>query len=135
MSAAEPFFDSNVILYLVSADRRKAERAEDLLADGGVVSVQVLNEFVAVARRKYRIDWGRIGEVTSAVRAVCRVEPVTLAMHDLALSIAQRHGFGFYDCLILAAAIKVGAQTIFTEDMQHGQRIERLTIRNPFAEL
>lgn len=133
MSAGEAFFDSNVVLYLVSGDSRKAERAEDAMAGGGAVSVQVLNEFVAVARRKYHMDWERIRAVTSAVRKTCHVEPLTLEMHDLGLRLAQRYHFRFYDCLIIAAAITVGCDTLYSEDLRDGQRIEGVTIRNPFA--
>ena len=135
MSAAEPFFDSNVLLYLVSGDHPKAERAEDVMAGGGSVSVQALNEFVAVARRKYNVDWKRIRAVTSGVRATCRVNPLTLEVHDLGLRLAERYHFRFYDCLIIAAAITSGCGTLYSEDLRDGQRIERLTIRNPFAGL
>jgi predicted nucleic acid-binding protein len=129
---AESFFDSNVILYLVSAEPEKATRAEDLLSDGGVISVQVLNEFVSVARRKYSIDWARILDVTSAVRTVCRVEPVTLAIHDMGVRIAQRYRFGIYDGTIIAAALDAGCDVLFSEDLQDGQQIDQITIRNPF---
>ena len=57
MSAADAFFDTNVVLYLFSADAAKADRAEALLAAGGLISVQVLNEFAAVARHKLGMTW------------------------------------------------------------------------------
>lgn len=79
---AKPFFDTNVLLYLLSGDAAKADRAEELLAGGGVVSVQVLNEFAAVARRKAKMEWPDIRSTLNAVRAACRVLPVTLELHD-----------------------------------------------------
>ena len=81
MSGGEDFFDTNVLLYLLSADTTKADRAEELLAIGGTISVQVLNEFVAVASRKLRMSWIEVREVLAQIRAVCAVEPVTVETH------------------------------------------------------
>jgi len=133
MIAAEPFFDSNVILYLISDDRSKAQRAEDLLAEGGIVSVQVLNEIAFVALRKKRVGWKAVRELLSTVRDVCRVEPVSLAIHEHGLDIAERYGFAPFDSMIVAAAVEAGCATLFSEDMHHGQRIEGTTIKNPFV--
>jgi predicted nucleic acid-binding protein len=77
MSAAEAFFDTNVVLYLLSGDTAKADRAEELLAMGGAISSQVLNEFASVARRKLGMAWDDIREVLAQVRVVCAVEAVT----------------------------------------------------------
>ena len=134
MSGGEDFFDTNVLLYLLSADTAKADRAEELLAVGGTISVQVLNEFVAVASRKLRMPWTEIREVLAQIRAVCAVEPITIETHDRALQIAERYGLSIYDSLIVAAALMAGCKALHSEDMQDGQVIERqLTIRNPFA--
>ena len=134
MSAGEDFFDTNVVLYLLSADTAKADRAEELLALGGTISVQVLNEFAAVASRKLRMSWTDIREVLAQVRAVCAVEPLTLETHERALRIAERYRLSIYDALIVAAALLAKCQTLHSEDMQDGQVVERqLTIRNPFA--
>jgi predicted nucleic acid-binding protein len=74
MNGGEDFFDTNVVLYLLSADAAKADRAEELIASGGIISVQVLNEFVAVASRKLRMPWSEIREVLSQLRTVCSIE-------------------------------------------------------------
>jgi predicted nucleic acid-binding protein len=133
MSVAEAFFDTNVLLYLVSADTRKADIAETTIAGGGHLSVQVLNEFVSVARRKAGLDWREIDDVLGSVRQVCRVHPLTAETHDAARSLAQNHGLSFYDALIVASALLAGCDVLFTEDMQHGQRFDRaLQVRNPF---
>ena len=130
MSGGEDFFDTNVVLYLLSADPAKADRAEELLAMGGTISVQVLNEFVAVASRKLRMPQTEVREILDQV---CAVEPMTIETHERALNIAERHGLSIYDALIVAAALLAGCTTLFSEDMQHGQVIDRqLTIRNPF---
>jgi predicted nucleic acid-binding protein len=134
MGAGEDFFDTNVVLYLLSADTAKADRAEELLALGGTISVQVLNEFAAVASRRLRMSWTEIREVLAQVRAVCAVEPLTLETHERALRIAERYRLSIYDALIVAAALLAKCQTLHSEDMQDGQVVERqLTIRNPFA--
>ena len=104
MGRADPFLDTNVLLYLLSGDPAKADRAEELLAGGGTVSAQVLNEFVAVARRKLAMPWPEVREVLATVRAVCAVEPVSEATHELGVAVAERYGFSIYDGLIVAAA-------------------------------
>ncbi|MFO1219730.1 MAG: PIN domain-containing protein [Burkholderiaceae bacterium] len=134
MSGGEDFFDTNVVLYLLSADTAKADRAEELLAHGGTISVQILNEFVAVASRKLRMSLTEIREILAQIRAVCAVEPMTIETHERALHIAERHGLSIYDALIVSAALLAGCKTLHSEDLQDGQVIERqLTIRNPFA--
>ena len=136
MSAADVFFDTNVVLYLLSGDAAKADRAEELLAIGGSISVQVLNEFASVALRKLRMSWAEIREVLAQVRAVCPVETMSLATHDRAVVVAERYGLSMYDALIVAAALLVGCKTLYSEDMQDGQVIERqLTICNPFKNI
>jgi predicted nucleic acid-binding protein len=133
MSAADRvFIDTNVIVYLLSADRTKADRAEAVLAAGGVVSVQVLNEFVAVARRKLALDWPDVREVLTAVRANCEVAALTAAIHDRALAIAEAAGLHIYDAAIIAAAAENGCTTLCSEDLSHGQRIDGVRIVNPF---
>jgi len=133
MSGVEPFFDTNVVLYLFSADAAKADRAEALLAEGGVVSVQVLNELASVARRKLAMAWSDVGEMLTQVRAVCRVEALTVETHSRGVAIAERHNLSIYDAMILASALDAGCSVIYTEDLQDGQVMDsRLTIRNPF---
>lgn len=134
MSGADSFFDTDVILYLFSSDAGKADTAEALLATGGVVSVQILNELTSVARRKLNMSWQEVGEILAQIRALCRVEPLTIAMHTRGIEIAERYEFSIYDAMILAAALEAGCPTVYTEDLQNGQVIAGgLTIRNPFV--
>lgn len=133
MTAAEVFFDTNVVFYLLSEDAAKADRAEELLAAGGRVSVQVLNEFAAVASRKLGMGWTDIGAILTQVRAVCPVEPLSIETHERGLAIAARYGLSVYDAMIVASALLAGCKELFSEDLQHGQIFERqLTVRNPF---
>jgi predicted nucleic acid-binding protein len=133
MKGAESFFDTNVLLYLLSSDSAKADQAEALLAAGGVVSVQVLNEFASVAFRKLAMNIPDIQSILSTVRAVCVVKTLDVETHELGLDVAKRYGFSIYDSMIVAAALRAQCTTLCTEDLQQGQVIDRLTIRNPFA--
>lgn len=133
MSGAESFFDTSVLLYLLSSESQKANRAEELLEQAGIISVQVLNEFTAVASRKLKMPLAEIREVLSTVRGICRTDPLTTEEHDRAHEIAQRYGFSFYDSVIVASALRAGCKTLYSEDLQHGQIIERqLKVVNPF---
>ena len=133
MVAAEVFFDTNVLLYLLSADSAKADTAEALAANGGVISVQVLNEFASVGLRKLAMPLGEVREVLSTIRAVCEVLPIDIETHDLALELVERYQLGMYDALIVAAALQANCAVLYTEDLQHGQKFGGLSIRNPFA--
>lgn len=134
MNGGDDFFDTHVVLHLLSADTAKADRPEELLARAGAISVQLLNEFVAVASRKLRMPLIEVRGVLAQVRAVCAVEPMTIETHERALHIAERYGLAFCDALVVSAALLAGCKTLHSEDMQDGQVIERqLTIRNPFA--
>jgi predicted nucleic acid-binding protein len=133
MSGADAFFDTSVLLYLLSANPRKADRVEALLADGGTISVQVLNEFAAVAHRKRALSWSEVRDTLSVIRAACVTHPLSEEVHDRGVDIAERYGFSFYDATIVAAARVAGCRTLLSEDLQHAQVIDRtLTVRNPF---
>lgn len=132
MPATDRFLDTNILLYLLSEDRAKADRAEALLAQGGVISVQVLNEFAAVARRKLRMEWDEIDEILATFRQLLTVVPLTVETHLAGLKIARETGYAIYDSMILAAAGGAGAARLISEDMQHGQAVGGVTIENPF---
>lgn len=129
----KPFFDTNVLLYLLSADRTKADRAEELLGGGGTVSVQVLNEFAAMASRKLGMPWAEIEQVLGAVRAICSVEALTVETHERGIELAQRHRLSLYDAMIASSALLAGCTILYTEDMQDGMLLEKqLRVSNPF---
>jgi len=133
MSEARDFFDTSVLLYLLSEDFHKADRVEHLLAERGSISVQVLNEFAAVALRELRMPLGDVREILDTVRAVCRVEAVTVATHDRGLAIHERYRFSLYDSILVSSALIVGAEMLYSEDLQHGQVIDgQLQVVNPF---
>ncbi len=134
MRGADAFFDTNVVLYLLSADAEKADRAEEAMAGGGRLSVQVLNEVANVARRKLGFSWSEVRDLTTQLRAACHIEPLTVETHERGLQIAASLGVSVYDGMIVASALLAGCTTLFTEDLQDGRIVEnKLTIRNPFA--
>lgn len=128
------FLDSNVLIYAFTSDPR-SDRALKLLAGDCITSVQGLNEFANVGRRKLGMDWTELNLALASLRAVLRaVTPLDLETHDRALELAQRHNLAFFDALIVAAALLAGSATLWSEDMQHGMVIDaRLRIANPFA--
>jgi predicted nucleic acid-binding protein len=133
MAAARPFLDSNVLLYLFSADAAKADRAETLLEAGGHVNVQVLNEITNVARRKMAMPWPEVDDALAVIRSLCTAEPLTLDVHDRGRAVAQRHGLSVWDSMIVAAALVAGCDILYSEDMHDGLRIDgQLRIVNPF---
>ena len=128
------FFDSNVLLYLLSADVTKANRAESFLAEGGVISVQVLNEFASVAARKLGMPITEIQALLKDIRRFCKVVPLDVETHEHGLALMDRYGFSLYDAMIAASAIEANCSTLWSEDFQDGLRVEGvLTIRNPFT--
>ncbi len=129
---SRPFIDSNVILYLLSGDPIKADRAEMILGEGGVISVQVLNEIVSVCMRKLKMTWEEIDYILLVVKSACAVVPLTLEAHEKAVEVSKRYQVSFYDSLICAAALLAGTKIILSEDMQDGMNIDGLTIKNPF---
>lgn len=130
--AKRAFFDTNVVVYLMSGDAAKGGKAESLIAKGGIISVQVLNEFTSVAQRKLALTWSEIQEVVEALKANLDVVPLTLSVHERALALSSAHELNIYDASILAAALESGCDTVLSEDMQHGQKFAALRFENPF---
>lgn len=127
------FIDTNVLIY-AHASGEKSEMARQAILAGGVISVQVLNEFASVLRRKFRLEWAVIADALADVRtALGPVRPIDVETHVRALALSRSYGFNFYDALIVASALAAGCDTLLTEDLQAGQRVEGLTIVNPFA--
>lgn len=127
------FFDTNVLVYFASDDVSKADRAEAIVAGGGSISVQVLNELANVARRKMQMSWDETYALLNTLRGLLTVHPITVETHDAGLQIAERYGLSIYDAMIAASALHAGCDTLWSEDMQHGMKLdEGLRIANPF---
>jgi predicted nucleic acid-binding protein len=128
------FLDTNVLIYAVAKNDPRASKAEALLAGGSIISIQSLNEFVSVARRKLGMPWKQINEFVDLICVLCpNPVPISLNTHKGAVAIAQKYGYSVYDALIVSAALESSCETLYSEDLQEGQIINRqLTIRNPF---
>jgi predicted nucleic acid-binding protein len=131
---AKEFLDTNIFIYAFSTDPRAAV-AERLLSKGCVTSVQALNEFANVARRKLAMSWAEVNEALDVIRTLCpTILPMDIDIHADALVLAERDGLAVFDSLMLAAALRADCGIFWSEDLQHGREIDgRLRIVNPFA--
>jgi predicted nucleic acid-binding protein len=132
--SASAFFDTNIFVYAVVQDEPRSQQAEELIAEGGTVSVQVLYEFADVARRKAKMPWDEVRFAIENIKALCPdPPPITIDTHKEALAIAEKYGYRIYDALIVASALEARCTILYSEDMRDGQVIDKtLTIRNPF---
>ena len=126
------FIDTNVLVYLASANAAKADRAEATVAGGGAISVQVLNELANVARRKMRMSWDETRAFLHTLRDLLTVHPLTVEVHETGVALAERYGLSIYDAMIAASALHAGCDTLWSEDMHDGLTIDGLRIVNPF---
>jgi predicted nucleic acid-binding protein len=127
------FLDSNVLLCLLSANAGKADTAEALLTQAPTISVQVLSEITSVCLHKLKMPWSEITDLLQAVKATCRIVPLTVETHAQAVRVARQHHVSFYDAHIVATAIASGASTLMSEDMHEGLIVQGVRVQNPFA--
>lgn len=139
--SAEAFIDTNVFIYQLEAtDARKAAIADRLIGEAvesgsACISFQVAQECLNTVLRKAEIPLDVAGArryFEAVLEPLLRVT-ATSALYHRSLDITTRYGFHFYDALIVAAALEAGCRRLYSEDLQHGQRIEGLAIENPFA--
>jgi predicted nucleic acid-binding protein len=128
------FFDTNVLLYIASGDPTKADRAEELIGEGGIISVQVLNEITNVARRTMGMSWTETRAFLTMMRGLLPVQPLTIDIQETGLALAERYGLSTWDAMIAASALHADCDTLWSEDMQDGMALyDRLRIINPFC--
>ena len=140
MSAARHFLDTNIFVYTFDLETpNKAKRAEDLIADAlatgaGVISYQVAQEFVAVARRPFRnpMTFEQIERYWLTTLRPLLLVHSSPGLFIRALDLARRDQLSWYDSLIVAAAIQGECEVLYSEDLQHGRRFGDLVIQNPF---
>jgi predicted nucleic acid-binding protein len=127
------FVDTNTVIYCLGEDAIKRRKALAVLARKPVLSIQVLNETANTMRRKLDFDIPAIRRFLMDLMQESRIHPITPVTVIDALAVAERYGFSHYDSLIVATAMDAGCDTLYSEDMQHGQLIDnRLTVINPF---
>jgi predicted nucleic acid-binding protein len=131
--SAPPFFDTNIVLYAFTPSGDKTITAERILLQGGVVSVQVLNELTSVACTKFKMSWSEVKRVILGTTMLCpNPSALTYEIYLEARRISERYGFSIWDGLIIASALGAGCTTLYTEDLQHGQVVDGVRIENPF---
>jgi predicted nucleic acid-binding protein len=134
------FLDTNILLYSISqnpAEALKRDRAIALLADdAGALSIQVLQEFYVEATRTSRADAIPHELAAGLIDAWSRfrIQDMTFPVLQTALRIRKIYGFSFWDSAIAAAALALGCDRIYTEDLTHGQMVESLAIVDPFRQ-
>ncbi len=129
---AKFFCDTNVILEMLGSEAHKREVALALFDKGPVLSTQVLSECSNVCLRKFKFSSSFIKNFLMELTIGTHLVPVDMEAIQKAVDINTRYHFSFYDCLIIAAAILSGCDTLYSEDMHHGQVIEGVKITNPF---
>ena len=134
MPAERIFLDSNVIIYAYFKQNEKKQRiSKQLISKNTIISTQVLQELTNTLHRKMGIDYSIVRSILRECLKNCDLNTNTSDTVFSALGIAERYSLSFYDSLIVAAALESKCTTLYSEDMQHNQRIENLTIKNPFA--
>lgn len=135
MPVNKAFIDTNILLYLLSVDTEKANRADAIVKKGGLISVQVLNEMANVVIRKLAMPWQEVNEILGLIRSLCSVEPLTIETHDMGRRVAERYKLSVYDAMIVASAQLAGCEILYTEEMHDGLLVDnQLRILNPFKQ-
>jgi len=134
---AEFFLDTNILLYAASSaksEERKRAKARELLAmEGGSLSVQVQAEFYVNATAKFKLSHDQVVGILESLEAY-PVLAVTEAVFWAALQIKNRYKLSYWDSAIIAAAVELGCQTVYSEDLNHGQSYAGIRVINPFVE-
>jgi predicted nucleic acid-binding protein len=133
---AEVFLDTNILVYSFDAGSpAKQRKARELLSGSGwFVSWQVIQEFSSVALHRFKVPLkpkDLSDYLSLKLWPRCRILPSEVILTK-AIAIHARYGFRYYDSLVVASAIAGSAKILFSEDLQHGQTIDSLTIQNPF---
>lgn len=128
-----PFADTNLAVYCLDADPTRRAKALSVMRARPVISVQVVNEFLSVVIRKSRLPRETAMRLTRILMNRCEVVSVTRQTVEMALELGDRYQLSHWDALIVAASLAAGCDTLFSEDLQHGQVFNRqLTVVNPF---
>jgi predicted nucleic acid-binding protein len=132
------FLDSNILVYTDDHGNAAKQRAAlDLIErckerDLGVVSIQVLQEYFTIATRKLGVDRAI---ARRKVELFAQLHLVATGLDDIlaAIDLHRLHEFSFWDALIVRSALRSGCRILYSEDFQHGRRVDGLQILNPFA--
>ena len=134
------FIDTNIFVYSFDVrSQLKQKRAKKIIDEAlanhnGIISFQVVQEFINVATRRFPVSFSHLEcrfYLEQVLSHLCEVYP-TIGMYEQALTTQNETGFSFYDSLIVAAARIGGCKVIYSEDLQHGQIVSGLSVQNPF---
>ncbi len=131
------FLDTNILIYAAAGkedEPGKHARSVDVIRESDVVlSTQVVGEFLHVSRKKY-IKVMNVAQINSWAEALMRFPSVDIdqAIIKSALFVAERYQISFWDAALIAAAERLAAKTLYTEDLNHGQKYGSVTVINPF---
>jgi predicted nucleic acid-binding protein len=130
---AKVFADTNIFIYAESEDSQKSACAIAIIENSPVISTQVINESVSVLTRKHGFTLSEAHEIAESLLDLCEVVAVDANTIRKAIELVKQHSLSHWDSLIIASALLAGCQTLFSEDMQHGQVFDKqLTVINPF---
>lgn len=123
-----------MLVYAFGDDDFRRDRAIELIADGGFISAQVLNEFTNTMLNKVKRNWPNVEQALKRLEVIVfDVVPLTRATHASAVDLARAHKLEWFDSLILASALESGCDRLITEDFQNGRKFGKLQIVNPFV--
>jgi len=128
------FIDTNILLYLYDIEGKKKSQAKEILKGNHCISTQVLNEFANISIKKFKLSGNELDNNLQKI-----IEKTTLFLFDeqtiqLAIKIQNRYNFQYYDSLIISTALENSCNILYSKDMQHNQKVDTLTIINPFKE-
>ena len=134
------FLDTNVFVYCFDTTATAKKRAADQLVtdalrhQNGAISYQVIQEFLNVATRKFAVPMSMADAtryLADVLVPMCEVYP-SQKLYEEALRIQFRFKLGFYDSLVIGAALEAGCKLLYSEDLHAGLKIEQLVVKNPF---
>ena len=134
------FLDTNIIIYSFDkSERRKLGISQKLIREAlennlGIVSYQVVQEFINVAINKFAKPLSTLDTkeyLNNVLMPLCEIFP-NILFYEKSLKIRDETGFSFYDSLIVTAAIEGKCSYLYTEDLQHERIVRNVTIQNPF---
>jgi len=132
------FFDTNIMIYLYADNEQEKQMISKKIINNAaecVISTQILNEMNNVMIKKWKMPPETVKKVQEDIRRISELVYIDENTIDNAIDLNARHGFSYYDCLMLASALESGCEIIYTEDMSNGQIIgNTLKIVNPFKQ-
>jgi predicted nucleic acid-binding protein len=133
------FIDTNILVYAYDPDEKEKHHKvvaiiEELWKSGtGALSTQVLQEFYSVATQRKKMPKALARERIADYGQWCMVTTTPELLVTASL-LQDNHKLSWWDALVIEAALRSGATTLLSEDLQHGRRFGTLTVRNPFAD-